>query len=143
MIVTLLLCAAAAALAKTSARRDRPVRAAGHTLTTHLLEEWAPSSDIRVARREGHDRHANNINIRQDPFERTPITRAESLNNAGGGYMNDFMGREFCRFVLVQQEVARLAQTAIESPQMQAPASFNLEAVKREVEETIKGHEGQ
>jgi hypothetical protein len=59
MIVTLLLCVAAA-LAKTSARRDRPVRAAGHTLTTHLLEEWAPSSDIRVARREGHDRHANN-----------------------------------------------------------------------------------
>jgi hypothetical protein len=83
------------------------------------------------------------INIRQDPFERTPITRGESLNNAGGGYMNDFMGREFWRFVLVQQEVGRLAQTAIEFPPMQAPASFNLEAVKREVEEKIKGHEGQ
>jgi hypothetical protein len=36
-----------------------------------------------------------------------------------------------------------LAQTAIEYPPMQAPASFNLEAVKREVEEKIKGHEGQ
>ncbi len=24
---------------------DRPVRAAGHTLTTHLLEEWSPSND--------------------------------------------------------------------------------------------------
>ena len=48
------------------------------------------------------------INIRQDPFERTPITRGESLNNAGGGYMNDFMGREFWRFVIVQQEVARI-----------------------------------
>jgi hypothetical protein len=24
---------------------DRPVRAAGHALTTHLLEEWIPSSD--------------------------------------------------------------------------------------------------
>ena len=24
---------------------DRPVRAAGHALTTHLLEEWTPSSD--------------------------------------------------------------------------------------------------
>ena len=23
---------------------DRPVRAAGHTLTAHLLEEWAPSN---------------------------------------------------------------------------------------------------
>jgi hypothetical protein len=49
------------------------------------------------------------INIRQDPFERTPSNRGESLNNAGGGYMNDFMAREFWRFVLVQQEVARLA----------------------------------
>jgi hypothetical protein len=24
---------------------DRPVRAAGHTLTTHLLEEWAPNNE--------------------------------------------------------------------------------------------------
>jgi arylsulfatase len=44
--------------------------------------------------------------------------------------------------VHLQQEVAKLAQTAIEFPPMQAPASFNLEAVKRQVEETIKGHEG-
>jgi arylsulfatase len=57
--------------------------------------------------------------------------------------MNDFMGREFWRFVLVQQEVGRLAQTAIEFPPMQAPASFNLEAVKREVEEKIKSYQGQ
>jgi len=45
--------------------------------------------------------------------------------------------------VLVQQEVAKLAQTAIEYPPMQAPASFNLEAVKREIDEKIKGREGQ
>jgi hypothetical protein len=57
--------------------------------------------------------------------------------------MNDFMGREFWRFVVVQQEVAKLARTAIEYPPMQAPASFNLEAIKREIEEKIKGHEGQ
>jgi arylsulfatase len=56
--------------------------------------------------------------------------------------MNAFFAREFWRFVQVQQEVAKLAQTAIEFPPMQAPASFNLEAVKRQVEETIKGHEG-
>ena len=48
----------------------------------------------------------------------------------GGGYMNDFYAREFWRFVLVQQKVGTLAQTAIEYPPMQAPASFNLEAVK-------------
>jgi arylsulfatase len=83
------------------------------------------------------------VNIRQDPFERTPSIRGETLNNMGGGYMNDFYAREFWRFVLVQQTVAALAQTAIEYPPMQAPASFNLEAVKEQVQEAIKAHEGQ
>ena len=82
-------------------------------------------------------------NIRQDPFERTPSINGETLNNLGGGYMNDFYAREFWRFVLVQQRVAELAKTAIEYPPMQAPASFNLEAVKAQVEEAIKNHEGQ
>jgi hypothetical protein len=82
-------------------------------------------------------------NIRQDPFERTPSINAETLNNLGGGYMNDFYAREFWRFVLVQQRVADLAKTAIEYPPMQAPASFNLDAVKAQVEEAIKSHEGQ
>jgi arylsulfatase len=41
------------------------------------------------------------VNIRQDPFERTPGTRGETTNNMGGGYMNDFYAREFWRFVLV------------------------------------------
>ena len=83
------------------------------------------------------------VNIRQDPFERTPSLRGESLNSLGGGYMNDFYAREFWRFVLVQQRVAALAQTAVEYPPMQAPASFNLEAVKRQVEEKLKEREGQ
>jgi arylsulfatase A-like enzyme len=83
------------------------------------------------------------VNIRQDPFERTVAIRSESLNNSGGGYMNDFYAREFWRFVNVQQTVAKLAQSAIEFPPMQAPASFNLEAVKREIEEKLKQHEGQ
>jgi arylsulfatase len=82
-------------------------------------------------------------NLRQDPFERTSSIRGESLNNMGGGYMNDFMAREFWRFVVVQQEVAKLAATAIDYPPMQAPASFNLEAVKAQVEEMMKAHEGQ
>ena len=82
------------------------------------------------------------VNLRQDPFERTPSIRGETLNGLGGGYMNTFYAREFWRFVLVQQEVAKLAQTAIEYPPTQAPASSNLEAVKRQVEETIKAHEG-
>jgi len=61
----------------------------------------------------------------------------------GGGYMNDFMAREFWRFVLVQQQVAQLVETAINYPPMQAPATFNLDAVKREIEEKLKGHQGQ
>jgi arylsulfatase len=83
------------------------------------------------------------VNLRQDPFERTPSNAGESLNDSGGGYMNDFMGREFWRFVLVQQRVADLAKTAIDYPPMQDPASFNLDAVKKQVEAMMKQHEGE
>jgi arylsulfatase len=83
------------------------------------------------------------VNIRQDPFERTPSIRGESMNDLGGGYMNDFYGREFWRFVSVQQTVADLAKTAIAFPPMQAPASFNLDEIKRKIDEVIKSHEGQ
>jgi arylsulfatase len=83
------------------------------------------------------------VNIRQDPFERTPSIRGETFNNSAGGYTNDFFAREFWRFVNVQQAVAKLAQSAIEFPPMQAPASFNLDAIKTKVEEAIKQHEGE
>jgi arylsulfatase len=83
------------------------------------------------------------VNIRQDPFERTPSIDGETLNNLGGGYMNDFYAREFWRFVLVQQRVAELAKTAIDYPPMQDPASFNLDAVKRQIDAAIKNKPGQ
>jgi arylsulfatase len=83
------------------------------------------------------------VNIRQDPFERTPSTRGESLNHMGGGYMNDFYAREFWRFVMVQQEVAKLAETAINYPPMQDPASFNLDAIKKKIDAVIRQHEGE
>jgi arylsulfatase len=83
------------------------------------------------------------VNLRQDPFERTPTLNNESLNNGGFGYVNDFMAREFWRFVLVQQEVAKLAMTAIKYPPMQAPATFNLDAVKEKIDAAMKDHEGQ
>jgi arylsulfatase len=47
---------------------------------------------------------------------------------------------EFWRFVFVQQEVAKLAMTAIEYPPMQKGASFNLDAVKAKIEEAMKRH---
>ncbi len=83
------------------------------------------------------------VNLRQDPFERTPSIRGQSLNDMGGGYMNDFYAREFWRFVVVQQEVGKLAKTAIDYPPMQDPASFNLEALKKKIDAAIKQHEGE
>jgi arylsulfatase len=82
------------------------------------------------------------VNIRQDPFERTPSIGQQSLNDQGGGYMNDFFAREFWRFVSVQQEVAKLALTAVDYPPMQDPASFNLDAVKRQIDAAIKNKPG-
>jgi arylsulfatase A-like enzyme len=83
------------------------------------------------------------VNIRQDPFERTSTLRGETPNTGAFGYGNDFYAREFWRFVLVQQTVAKVAQSAIDYPPMQDPASFNLEAIKRKIQETMKAHEGQ
>jgi arylsulfatase len=74
-------------------------------------------------------------NIRQDPFERTPV-----LNFAEGApaWFNDFFGREAWRFVFVQQVVSKLGETAIDYPPMQAPASFNLTAVKEKYRQRSK-----
>lgn len=83
------------------------------------------------------------VNLRQDPFERTPSIRGESTNNMGGGYMNEFFAREFWRFVSVQKEVGKLAMTAEEYPPMQASASFNLSAIKAKITEMLQQHEGQ
>ena len=83
------------------------------------------------------------VNLRQDPFERTPSLNTIGTNDQAGGYMNDFFAREFWRFVLVQQKVAELAKTAIDYPPMQEPASFNLDAVKKRIDEVMKQHEGQ
>jgi arylsulfatase A-like enzyme len=79
-------------------------------------------------------------NIRQDPFEGTPI-----LNFAQGApaWFNEFFGREAWRFVLVQDVVAELGQTAIDFPPMQAPASFNLTNVKEKIKAAIRAHEAQ
>jgi hypothetical protein len=83
------------------------------------------------------------VNIRQDPFERFPMIAGESPLTGAFGYGNDFYAREFWRFVLVQQQVAALAKTAIDYPPMQDPASFNLDAVKKQIEEAIRNHHGQ
>nr|WP_246504853.1 arylsulfatase [Microvirga antarctica] len=78
------------------------------------------------------------VNLRLDPFERTGISdgKSGSLN-----YYNWFV-YEFWRFVFVQQEVAKAAQSVIEFPPMQRGASFNLEAVKQQIEKAIQSRAG-
>jgi len=75
-------------------------------------------------------------NLRIDPFERLDWPKNGSLDG-GQGYMMDWFMYEFWRFVFVQQEVAKLAMTAIEYPPMQKGASFNLDAVKAKIAEAM------
>jgi arylsulfatase A-like enzyme len=81
------------------------------------------------------------INLRLDPFER--MTWPENGTLDGGQEYFSWFQYEFWRYVFVQKYVASLAQTAIEYPPMQKGASFNLEAVKAEIEEAIKKHAGE
>jgi arylsulfatase A-like enzyme len=75
-------------------------------------------------------------NIRLDPFERMGLP-----NGANGSLaFYNWFAYEFWRFQFVQKEVARVAQTAIEYPPMQKGASFNLEAVKAQIEKAIAAH---
>jgi arylsulfatase len=83
------------------------------------------------------------VNLREDPFERTPSIRGESANDSAFGYGNDFYAREFWRFVMVQKYVGQLAMTAADYPPMQDPASFNLDEIKKKIADAQKEHEGQ
>ncbi|MBY5441355.1 arylsulfatase [Rhizobium leguminosarum] len=72
-------------------------------------------------------------NLRLDPFERLGTPANGTLDGAQG-YFNEWFMFQFWRFVFVQQEVGKLAETAIEFPPMQKGASFNLDAVKAQIE---------
>ena len=74
------------------------------------------------------------MNLRLDPFERTGMPTA-----TGGSSFSykDWFEFEFWRFVFVQQVVGKLAQTALEFPPMQEGASFNLSALKAELDKRI------
>jgi len=71
------------------------------------------------------------INLRLDPFERTGWPNNGTKEGAQQYF--DWFKYEFWRFVFVQQQVAKLAQTAIEYPPMQRGGSFNLDAVKAKI----------
>jgi len=61
-------------------------------------------------------------------------------SGANGSLDYNWFVYEFWRFQFVQQEVAKVAQTAIEFPPMQPGASFNLEAVKAQIEKARAAH---
>nr|WP_180205120.1 arylsulfatase [Pseudomonas sp. SbOxS1]NYU05135.1 arylsulfatase [Pseudomonas sp. SbOxS1] len=71
-------------------------------------------------------------NLRLDPFERAGWPQNQAAN--GSMQYFDWFKFQFWRFVFVQQEVAKLAETAIEFPPMQKGASFNLDSVKAKIE---------
>jgi len=72
-------------------------------------------------------------NLRLDPYERTGISDGKSGSLS---YYNWFV-YQFWRFVFVQQEVAKAAQSFIDYPPMQKGASFNMSAVKAQIEAAI------
>lgn len=79
-------------------------------------------------------------NLRLDPFERLGWPEHGTLDGAQN-YFSWFQ-YQFWRYVFVQQEVAKLAESAIAFPPMQKGASFNLEAVKAQIEEAAKRNAG-
>jgi arylsulfatase len=79
------------------------------------------------------------VNLRLDPYERTGLPDGKGGSLA---YYNWF-AYEFWRFVFVQQEVAKAAQSIVEFPPMQKGASFNMEAVKAQIQAAIAAHTGK
>ena len=75
------------------------------------------------------------VNLRLDPFERTGMYDGK---NNGSLYFPTWWGFEFWRFVLVQQEIGKYAQTFLDYPPMQAGASFNLSALKAELDKKME-----
>ena len=51
-----------------------------------------------------------------------------------------FYAHEFWRFTYVQQRVAPFAQTFVDFPPQQAPASFNINAIVELIKEQIAQH---
>ena len=79
------------------------------------------------------------VNLRLDPYERTGMPDGKGGSLA---YYNWFL-YEFWRFVFVQQEVGKAAQSFIDFPPMQKGASFNMAAVKAQIEEAIAAGHGK
>ncbi len=76
------------------------------------------------------------VNLKIDPFERTLSVQDVPAAT------QDFYLYEFWRFVYVQDYVGAFAQSFIDFPPQQTPASFNIDAVVNQVKEVIKKNAG-
>jgi arylsulfatase len=78
-------------------------------------------------------------NLRLDPYERTNIT--------GSMEYAQWFKYQFWRFVFVQDVMGRFAESFVEFPPLQKPASFNMDALKQQVVEAAAaaqaGHSGK
>ena len=79
-------------------------------------------------------------NLRLDPFERMGLPTA---NGGSLAYAMDWFGHEFWRFVYVQRVIGEYAQTMIEFPPMQKGASFNMDAVKEQIQAHMRRMESR
>jgi arylsulfatase len=75
-------------------------------------------------------------NLRLDPFERTGWPNNGTKDGAQQYF--DWFKYQFWRFVFVQEVVGKEIQTFLEYPPMQRGASFNLAAVKAEMEKKME-----
>lgn len=77
-------------------------------------------------------------NLRLDPFE-----RAGMPNGTTGSFSTyDFFIHEYWRFVLVQDVVAKIGESFVKFPPMQRGASFNIDAVKEQIQKAIESQRG-
>ena len=75
------------------------------------------------------------VNLRLDPYERTGLN--------GSLEYTEWMKFQFWRFVFVQDIVAKFAQSFVEYPPLQKPASFNMDALKEQVARTAAAQPGK
>jgi arylsulfatase A-like enzyme len=80
------------------------------------------------------------VNLRLDPFERTGMYDGKTTGSIN--YYHWYVS-VFWRGVFLQQEVAKYAQTFVDFPPMQKGASFNLEAVKEELQRKMASQNAQ
>ena len=68
------------------------------------------------------------------------------MPTATGGslfYAHDWFAYQFWRFVFVEQVLGKPAQSALDFPPMQKGASFNLQALKEELDKKMEAHQAQ